>query len=789
MDSSQPPVHTADYTHSSGLSEMDSLSDSDWLDISSSKESDDNDSISSRASDHDEVDYGSHSRRSSMSVGSSRDGDVEAWEGLTEDSADELVIHDDLIGLSIPPTLPPALRNAAVSLDDVLALPRDMMEDQHVNAALDQSMTGTLSTSRTSSLEGHASTAQNSIRDLKLSFPDPLTSSRDELNTTCEDASPSEMTSDDDVVPPSTTRAVDPGPSATPEVLTIVVSKHRLQVVRADLEIVLYGISAVARWSIVHNLLEKAAIGAGLTLRPVSKTSEQHSRNLEISGNCEAINSFPKVVAVIDKTSGRFSYDPVGFLFLSANLTTMTWLGKSGRFQGARPSLAIIFIPSMSSVSVTHTCYLPIFVSSDNISIDEARRKDAESWSRSSIETDAFFSVKQNADLLDIGDVADLEALQVHNALGCLMRRANDIRRRHASLQEAQMTIDRNISQLLSAAIIGSLLALVVILLVRLGVSGAKQVPTPALQTTNLIRGRIPSVTNKSSGPITPNGAAVIPSSLKDFALSVFNPAPLSAPAPSLASPAKHCRSAGGANTETTKATKQREPEYKEVKLMTWSERMKLSKDIIMPGSCSLSFEARSKKALSLIVPKNPIIHTEEPPSALSVRLADSLSRVFDVKALSEVVRHDIKELSDALDQLLITISEQTAAIAEESKGKSKVLRERLEQRHGKAKARARRLKEMGGQLKGQLLSYVGNEIKDRANQAKCKAHEMAETLLMSDAWTSHRKRVEEHRKRMEVSSFERQKRREIRRARRQARAKNEGKNGSKRRSRISSKV
>lgn len=223
---------------------------------------------------------------------------------------------------------------------------------------------------------------------------------------------------------------------------------------------------------------------------------------------------------------------------------------------------------------------------------------------------------------------------------------------------------------------------------------------------------------------------------------------------------------------------KVKEPECGDGKLMTWSERVKSSKDLILPGSSSLSFEARSKKALSLIVPKSTVISTEAPPSALSIRLVDSLSQIFDVKALSEVVRHDTKELFDAVDQLVIIIGKQTSAIMEESKGTSKVLRERLEQRHGKAKARARHLKDMGGQLGGQLLSYVGNEIKSRADQAKRKARGTAETFVLSDAWTTHRKRVEEHRNKMEASSIERKKRREIRRAKRQARAKVGGKKG-----------
>jgi len=93
---------------------------------------------------------------------------------------------------------------------------------------------------------------------------------------------------------------------------------------------------------------------------------------------------------------------------------------------------------------------------------------------------------------------------------------------------------------------------------------------------------------------------------------------------------------------------------------MTWSERVKSSKELC---ASSLSFEARSKKALSLIVPQHAIAQTEEPPSALSIRLADSLSQIFNVKALSEVVQHDMKELSDAMDQLMIAIGKQTVSI------------------------------------------------------------------------------------------------------------------------------
>jgi len=751
------------------MSEVDSLSDSDWLDISSSKESDDNDSVSSRATDHDEVDYGPPSRRSSISVGSSRDGDVEAWEGFAEDSADELVPHDDLIGLSIPPTLPPALRNPAIPLDESLIVSRDVVIEQDDNAVLDQSTTGTLSASRSSSA-GHASTAQNSTQDLKLSFPDPLTSSRDELNTTYGDASPSETTSEGDVVPVTT--RVDPGPSTTPEVLTILISKDHHPAIKPDLEIVLYGISVAARWSVVDSLLKKAAVGAGLTLTS-SEISVERSRGLQINGHREAITSFPKVVTVIDRTSDRFSYYPVGLdPILSINSPTITRRPEKRRFQGVHPSLAIILLPSMSCASVRHTSYLPVFVPSDNASAssidNDKRRQAAKGWSEGSIGPDALFSVMPDAaSILDINEVANLEASRVHNALGRLMIRANDAKRRRAeSLKEAQTARD---SQFFRSAVTGyeipifvnfgdanlilfrGLIAMVAILLVRLCLP-AKEVPTRVLT---------PSITNKSN-PVASNGAAVIPSSLKDFALAVFNPVHLSAtPAISLA---KQGRSTGSASTDT----KTKEPDGGDGKLMTWSERVKSSKELC---ASSLSFEARSKKALSLIVPQHAIAQTEEPPSALSIRLADSLSQIFNVKALSEVVQHDMKELSDAMDQLMIAIGKQKVSILGESKGTSKILRERLEQRHGKAKARARRLKDMGGQLGGQLLSYVGGEIKSRADLAKGRAREMAETFVQSEAWTVHRKRMQEHGKRLEASRIERANlRREARRARRQAR-------------------
>jgi hypothetical protein len=174
------------------MSEVDSLSDSEWLEISSNQESD-SDSISSRDSDHDDPPSLPPSRRSSISVGSSVDGEIDAWEGFADASPDELVSGTDPVGTAFATT--------------EHAGPRRMLqgsEEQFVTAALEQSLVGTLSASRSSSL-GVPSTVHNSLRDLRLSFPDPITSSRDELNRSYEAVSTPDCITDDDSNSPMTT--------------------------------------------------------------------------------------------------------------------------------------------------------------------------------------------------------------------------------------------------------------------------------------------------------------------------------------------------------------------------------------------------------------------------------------------------------------------------------------------------------------------------------------------------------------------------------------------------------
>lgn len=163
-------------------SEVESLSDSDWLDVASSGASGDTDSVaafddSDREDHHDRA----PSRQSFASLASSRGGVVEGWEGLIEDSTDEESIDHPTLNPDVPPS--PSIAHALQAALTSAPGTQDDTDDELVRAGLEQSMMSTLSASRSNSLSGSMQTSVIRSRDLRLSFPDPLTSSREQSLT------------------------------------------------------------------------------------------------------------------------------------------------------------------------------------------------------------------------------------------------------------------------------------------------------------------------------------------------------------------------------------------------------------------------------------------------------------------------------------------------------------------------------------------------------------------------------------------------------------------------------
>lgn len=268
-----------------GPSSLDSVSDSeDWLEVDTESE------LNS-----------SPSRRSSISLTSSTDDHVDAWEGLVEDS-------NRNSDISATPTAGP-----------------ESPSDALVSAALDQSLVGTLSTSRSSSY-GHASTPQNSShRDLQLSFPDPLTSSLtgSDLHRTALRssrmkaplaASGSNILSFSSFPPEYPVLAQEPGPSSLESSMTSDEPPAQDGGSQPPVlfQIFLYGSSSPPRWSAVSALIQKANYGSGRGIISVSHLPESCTRHYHVETDSGLILS----IAVHDRTMLSVENTDVGlFLF------------------------------------------------------------------------------------------------------------------------------------------------------------------------------------------------------------------------------------------------------------------------------------------------------------------------------------------------------------------------------------------------------------------------------------------------------------------------------------------
>jgi len=222
--------------------------------------------------------------------------------------------------------------------------------------------------------------------------------------------------------------------------------------------------------------------------------------------------------------------------------------------------------------------------------------------------------------------------------------------------------------------------------------------------------GLIGSTINHSSAispKVTDPNESVISSSMKDFALAVFNPA----------------------TTSLTTYSGERHMANCDCSRMARSEKAQpCHVDIPHPVTTPRS-ALPAEPQLPLSKGRNPL--QAEAISSISVRIVDSLSLFFDYKVVVEAVENDVRELMDALDRLVLAISRQTAVILKKSTGTAQVLREGFQYRNFRARGRAKELRDAGGQL----ISFAEEQLKLRAEMAKVKAKALKEQYLTSAAW------------------------------------------------------
>lgn len=719
------PARTHETTDNSTLSEVESLSDSEWLDVASGRESDSDSICSSRGTDQGRTSSRSRSRRSSFSYGSSREGDVDAWEGLIEDSADEGLVPDT-VRLSGSPLTSNRGHFTTPTDEDV----GDVTEEQRVKEGLDQSMISTLSSSRSSSV--HASTVITSSRDLRLSFPDPIFSSREELSSTsCEDISslPSgAIFSGPD--PDVTVHITDPGAPNLSHVLgsssaPIAIDDAVSALLDSDLIVSLYGFHYPHKWSFVSTLLEKAVRGARLTIATPLEEMDGAVRQLHIEGRMDRSLFYPRIITVIDRTQGDRE-DPLA------------------DFSTGHPSLAIVFLPFSPLQLPEHAAYLPVLVPApcaiDSFQSEDAIRNSAqEAWNLFNVPSDRVLRLSDTAPFVMNADV--IESLPPYRAYRAFDRLSRG--------RKKSVKLSTNSPHALT---IFTMVSLVIGVMVGSTFRGTAPAVTPTPITTAVASAAstpflwalLQPVINRSHESIpakTESTAISIHSSLKDFALSVFNP------------------------DSTSVSISQESSTSGFHSASSFSEMLKLSKDVILRPTSSLMSLEGSTKSLSVVpsmTSSKPLVAEAVPTSSSSALASSTLGLSFlqdylpkfvdtHAPAVLAAANADMQDIIDALDSLVQAISRQAHVMIAQTNALIQYSTVQFEQRapeleaimdvfnvrNERAQRRAKELKDNGAKW----LHEAGEALANRASRARGKAKEVTED--MEQIWAESREKWE----------------------------------------------
>jgi len=280
---------------------------------------------------------------------------------------------------------------------EVAPAEEDNLEDRKVKEALDQSMVSTLSTSRSGSFGRSSMTSPRPRKDIRLSFPDPIASTTDDIRKSYEELdssatrrSRSRRNSHEDQGPveaiPESESITDLGVSSTQELSPRDVIPSKI-VNAADLFIVLYGFSISDKLNFVDRLLRNHSQGAGLELVEDAQVRPPCAQVLairELRSPTTTTDIPPRIITIIDKTQ---SLDfRVGSFPLPFNQLTSLSPQSISELSYDTPSLGIIFFPQRAfSVVPDHTYYLPLVASTSYTkdtpgSIDSVRSSAESNW-------------------------------------------------------------------------------------------------------------------------------------------------------------------------------------------------------------------------------------------------------------------------------------------------------------------------------------------------------------------------------------------------------------------------
>jgi hypothetical protein len=709
-----PPPLTPTDVHDSSLSELDSISDSDWLDISASEDAG---SIGIPESDRDEVEDRPLSHFSYSSRSSSRDGDVDIWEGLVESTDDEAPEEQPQYSLG-----PSPLGRSSFNVTDGVSA-----EERRVEDALNQSMVSTLSTSRASSLSatGTPNHPSTRARDLRLSFPDPLSGSKDDLLRSREDLCSSPTTVD----APQLSELSDDEEPSDPS-LSSPSSLSKLPT--AEFEIYLYGTPPERKWSIIESLLEKW----GATMNCL--VSERHPQCnstftylLQPKGNFHRL-SLGCAVSVIDNTEAQ---SVVGAI-LPCSLTVDIQLHQSNSEPVLdKQSLAIVFLPTYLPSLPPHTLFLPVIASASHegtlSGLDECERQVYEQqWSILKVLKKQHLFARA-ATVLAGYEVERMEASEVVQAFEPLQ----PLRRKIFRGIKNQVTATPALTMYVLGPNIRNLAYLtlysVAILSIVLGYVVSRFIPLPVATTTfpgkvhstSTIKPAVNMSEHMVTSVVAPMSSAVSLSSMRDISVAIVSPPPSSL---SIIPTSRRDALVGAEEIRVRGDEPVNVVVASSSKSLIVSQQFPSSISEVPIRSKALAvFQQAMEKTMSMLPTETASSVTTrsrtEVMYSLSTRLASSLSEMFNVKVLAGVLRADMKELLDALDELLRALNVQVASAVQVTEG----LRDQLRRRNRHAQQKARALREKGGRM----VSSLGERARDHVARARSQARALKDAI------------------------------------------------------------
>ena len=316
---------------------------------------------------------------------------------------------------------------------EVAPAEEDNPEEQKVKEALDQSMVSTLSTSRSGSFGRSSMTSPRPRKDIRLSFPDPIASTTDDIRRSYEelDAAATRRTrsrrnSHDDQgaveAAPESESITDLGVSSTQELPPRDAIPSEI-VNAADLFIVLYGFAISDKLNFVDKLLRGHSQGTGLELAEDTQvqppcTQVLAVRELRPPNGSSGIP--PRVITIIDKTQS-LDFRVCPFPISSERLTSMP-LQSISELSYDTPSLGIIFFPQRAfSVVPDHTYYLPLVASTSYTKdtpggIDSVRSSAESNWKDLGVPHDKLLFDLPASPIIEMETVMEYEPKVVSTA-------------------------------------------------------------------------------------------------------------------------------------------------------------------------------------------------------------------------------------------------------------------------------------------------------------------------------------------------------------------------------------